>query len=120
MESILTSIKKLLGIAEDYEQFDPDIIMHINSVFFVLNQLGAGPELGFSIVNKTAIWKDYTGVSTNLEIIKSYVYLKVKLIFDPPTTVALIEAIKNQIQEFEWRIYVMLDPKIVEEVTCND
>ena len=109
MESILTSIKKLLGIAEECDSFDADRIMHINSVFFVLNQLGVGPSEGFSIKDKTAVWEDFTsGAST--ELVKSYVYLKVKLIFDPPAGSALIESINRQISEFEWRLNVAVDP----------
>lgn len=109
MESILTSIKKLLGIAEECDSFDADLIMHINSVFFVLNQLGVGPSEGFSIKDKTAVWEDFTS-GTSTELVKSYVYLKVKLIFDPPAGSALIESINRQISEFEWRLNVAVDP----------
>ena len=84
MESILTSIKKLLGITEEYDQFDPDIIMHINSVFMILTQLGVGPAEGFSIEDDTAVWTDFIQDVKKLESVKTYVYLKVKLAFDPP------------------------------------
>lgn len=106
MESILTSIKKLLGITEEYEHFDNDIIMHINSVFMILTQLGVGPSEGFSISDKTATWYDFIPSGTNLEGVKSYVYLKVRLLFDPPQASGVMDAIKNQIGELEWRLNV--------------
>lgn len=103
MDSILTSIKKLLGISEEYENFDQDIRIHINTVFGVLHQLGIGPENGFFIEDKTALWYDYT-MSPKLEMIKTYVYLKVRLMFDPPTSSVLLESINNTIKELEFRI----------------
>jgi len=108
--SILTSIKSLLGIDEEYTHFDGDIIMHINSVFFVLNQIGVTPEKIFSIKDKTAVWEDYTLTNLNLEPIKSYMYLKVRLLFDPPLSNALIDVMKTQVSELEWRIMVSVDP----------
>ena len=110
MDSILTSVKKMLGIPEDYEQFDMDIIMHINSVFMILTQLGVGPEEGFTISNKSDKWSDFIGEGKLVELIKSYVYLKVRLIFDPPQSSSIIEAMNRQISEFEWRINVAVDP----------
>lgn len=106
MESILTSIKKLLGIDEEYEHFDSDIIMHINSVFMILNQLGVGPAEGFSIKDKTATWEDFVTDLVKVEAIKSYVYLKVKLLFDPPLSSSVMESINRTISELEWRINV--------------
>lgn len=103
-DSILTSIKKLLGIDESYTHFDSDIIMHINSVFMILNQLGVGPPGGFSISDKFTTWEDYLPGETNLHSVKSYVYLKVKLLFDPPSSSAAAEATNRLISEFEWRI----------------
>ena len=108
MDSILTSIKKLLGITEEYEHFDPDIIMHINSAFMILNQLGVGPEEGFFIKDKSSTWDEFLSGS-NLEAVKTYVYLKVKLMFDPPLSSTVIEAIKSQISELEWRLNVSTD-----------
>jgi hypothetical protein len=102
-ESILTSIKKLLGIAEDYKHFDADIIMHINSVFMILMQLGLGPKDGFSISDDSATWSDFIGDKKWLEAIKSYVYLRVRLLFDPPQNGTLMNAMEKQIAEFEWR-----------------
>lgn len=110
MDSILGSIKKLLGITEVYNVFDKDLVMHINSVFFVLTQLGVGPEEGFTIQDETAVWDDFIPCGANLEAVKSYVYLKVRLLFDPPQSSALTEAINRQISEFEWRLNVAVDP----------
>lgn len=109
MESILTSIKKLLGITEDYEHFDADIIMHINSVFMILNQLGVGPKDGFSISDKTATWNDYLPDATNLEAVKSYIHLKVKLLFDPPLSSSVMESMQHMISELEWRLNVQAE-----------
>jgi hypothetical protein len=106
MESILTSIKKMLGIAEDYNDFDPDIIMHINSVFMILRQLGVGPEDGFSIEGEDATWNDFTSDNSKVEAIKTYIYMKVKLIFDPPLNSAVIESMNRVISELEWRLNV--------------
>ena len=106
MESILTSIKKLLGITEEYDQFDPDIIMHINSVFMILTQLGVGPAEGFSIEDDTAVWTDFIQDVKKLESVKTYVYLKVKLAFDPPLSSAVIESMNRLINELEWRLNV--------------
>lgn len=106
MESILTSIKKLLGITEEYDQFDPDIIMHINSVFMILTQLGVGPPEGFSIEDDTAVWTDFIQDIKKLESVKTYIYLKVKLAFDPPLSSAVIESMNRLINELEWRLNV--------------
>lgn len=110
MESILTSIKKQLGIAEEYEHFDKDLIWHINSVLFILTQLGVGPTNGFSIMDKTAIWDDFIDAA-NLELVKSYVGLKVKLLFDPPLSSAALESANRMIAEFEWRLNVAVESK---------
>lgn len=105
MESILTSIKKLLGITEDYTHFDTDIILHINSVFMILNQLGIGLVNGFSISDKTATWDDFLPADNkNFEAVKTYMHLKVKLIFDPPLSSAVMESIKQMISELVWRL----------------
>lgn len=114
MDSILASIKKMLGITEEYNVFDTDIIMHINSVFFTLTQLGVGPPDGFTIQDETAVWCDFIPDGANLEAVKSYVYLKVKLLFDPPLSSAVTEAINKQINEFEWRLNVAVDPPTLE------
>lgn len=110
-ESILTSIKKLLGIEENYTHFDADIIMHINSVFAILTQMGVGPANGFSITGKDETWSNYISADQNIfSLVKSYVYLKVRLLFDPPLSSAAIESINRQISEFEWRLFVAADP----------
>ena len=106
MESILISIKKLLGIAEEYDQFDSDIIMHINSVFMILTQLGVGPAEGFSIEDDTAVWTDFIQDVKKLESVKTYIYLKVKLLFDPPLSSAVIDSTNRLINELEWRLNV--------------
>ena len=112
IDSILTSIKKLLGISEEYDSFDSDIIMHINSVFMTLNQLGIGPSEGFMIEDDFATWNDYIDIDAEpdkkqlLSAIKTYIYLKVKLIFDPPLSSAVMEAIKQSITEAEWRLNI--------------
>lgn len=105
-ESILTSIKKLLGITEDYYQFDADIIMHINSVFSTLMQIGIGPKNGFSITGEQETWNDFISDNKKQQSVISYVYLKVRLLFDPPSSSVLVSAINEQIKEFEWRLSI--------------
>lgn len=109
MESILTSIKKLLGIDEMYEAFDQDLIIHINSVLTVLNQLGVGPPGGFYIRDVNDKWTDFIKDDKSIEFIKSYVYMKVKLLFDPPQVSATLESYNRLINEMEWRIQVAVD-----------
>ena len=112
-ESILTSIKKLLGIEAAYTHFDSDIIMHINSVFSILAQLGVGPADGFSIRGNDETWDQFlTGDfnSNSFSMVKSYIHLKVRLLFDPPISSAAIESINRQISELEWRLFVAADP----------
>ena len=106
MESILTSIKKMLGIPEDYKSFDQDIVMHINSVFMILTQLGIGPPEGFYIENEYDLWDSFLPDSKKLQTVKSYMYLKVRLLFDPPSSSASIESMNRIISEFEWRLNV--------------
>ena len=105
-ESILTSIKKLLGPSEDDTSFDTDIIIHINTAIMVLTQLGVGPSTGFAISDKTKTWKDFIGDRIDLEAIKTFIYLKVRLVFDPPTSTVAIEAMKEAVKEYEFRINV--------------
>lgn len=109
MESILTSIKKLLGISEEYEHFDADLIMHINSVFMILTQLGVGPSEGFRITDESEIWTDFISEPARIDLVKSYMHLKVKLLFDPPSSSAVIESMNRMITEFEWRLNVAAD-----------
>lgn len=103
-ENILNSIKKLLGIPEDYTAFDQDIMIHINSVFMILSELGVGPSNGYSLKDGTEKWGDFISDDENLEGIKTYVYMKVKTIFDPPLNSAVLASMKELINEFEWRI----------------
>lgn len=103
-QSILTSTKKILGLAADYTAFDLDIITHINAVFSTLAQLGIGPAEGFMIEDAEAEWEDFIDDGSQLSSVKSYMFLKVRQLFDPPTTSYLITAVEKQIQEFEWRL----------------
>lgn len=105
-DSILTSTKKILGLEENYTAYDQDVLIHINSVFSILNQLGLGPEDGFMINDATTVWEDFLGVDSRLNSVKTYVYLRVRLLFDPPTTSYLITAFNEQIRELEWRLNV--------------
>ena len=110
MENILDSIKKLLGIDEVDLNFDQELIMHINSVFMVLHQLGVGPVGGFKISSNEEAWADFVGIRLDLESVKSYIYLKVRLLFDPPQNSFLVGSIEKQIEEQEWRLQVQVEP----------
>lgn len=111
MESILTSIKKLLGIPEEYTQFDPDIITHINTVLVTLNQLGVGPAEGFSISDESTTWEDYLGDNMPLQgNVITFINLNVRIIFDPASlSSATLAAYERQIAQLEWRIAAMAD-----------
>ena len=115
MESILDSVKKLLGISDEYTQFDNDIIMHINTVFLNLTQLGVGPAEGFYIEDSSASWTDFVNLDEDIPMnaVKTYVYLKVKLLFDPPLSSAVIESTNRMISELEWRLNVSAESDIV-------
>ena len=109
-DSILTSVKKLLGITEECTDFDADIIIHINSALMILTQLGVGPIEGFSIQDKTVLWANFLGEDNQkLESVKSYVYMKVRLMFDPPSSSAVMESMNRMISELEWRLNVAVD-----------
>ena len=105
-ESILISTKKVLGIAEDYTVFDLDILTHINTALSTLTQLGIGPAEGFMISDDTAVWTDFIADDIQYNSVKSYVFLRVRQLFDPPTTSYLIAAFDRQIEELEWRLNV--------------
>lgn len=105
-DSVLISTKKILGIDEDYSAFDLDIVTHINSVFATLSELGLGPELGFMIVDEDDLWSDFFE-DIRLNSIKTYVYLRVRLLFDPPSTSYAITALEKQAKELEWRLNVV-------------
>jgi hypothetical protein len=104
--SILDSIKKLLGLESDYTAFDQDIILHINSVFSILYQIGASPLEGVTISDNTALWEMYLGDRANLNFVKTYMYLKVRLWFDPPTTSFALTSMQDQVKELEWRLNI--------------
>lgn len=104
--SILTTIKKLLGLPDDYTVFDLDVITHINSAFSTLTQLGVGPPVGFMIEDDSAVWTDFIVDDLQYNAVKTYIYLRVKQVFDPPATSYLISAFDEQIKELEWRLNV--------------
>lgn len=108
-QSILTSTKKNLGIDESYTAFDLDILTHINSAFATLYQLGIGPDAGFAIVDDSTEWAAFIGTDPKKSAVKTYVYLKVRQVFDPPQTSYLVEATKEQIRELEWRLNVLFE-----------
>lgn len=113
-QSILKSTKKILGLAEDYTPFDLDVLTHINAAFSILDQLGVGPVGGFFVEDDTAVWSDYVVPPNQLHLVKTYIYLKVRSLFDPPGTSYLISATDAQLKEYEWRLNVFreweLDP----------
>lgn len=111
-DSILTSIKQNLGLEEDYTAFDPDITMYINSALSTLTQLGVGPEEGFSISDKTVEWVTFLGTDPRLNPVKTYITLRVRLLFDPPQSSYAVQMMKEQIQEHEWRLNVQMEHTI--------
>lgn len=110
-ESILTSIKKLLGIDEDLTAFDADVMMNINSAINVLTQNGVGPSEGFKIESKDETWSDFFDDDLLLQMVKTYVYIKVRLIFDPPQASAVIACYEEQANETLWRILTIVDKR---------
>ena len=106
MDSILDTIKKMLGIESTDTAFDVDVIVNINSVFMLLNQLGIGPINSFSISGKDETWDQFLNDNTKLEAVKTYMYLKVRVLFDPPTISAVLDSLNRQITELEWRLNV--------------
>jgi hypothetical protein len=114
-DSILTSTKKVLGLDADYTPFDTDILMHINSAFATLHQLGVGTETPFYIEDATPTWSAFLGNDARLNSVKTYVYLKVRLVFDTPGTSYLIQAMERQITELEWRLNVADDTVVVSD-----
>ena len=108
-DSILDSMKKLLGISNDYNHFDQDIIIHINTAFMSLRQIGVGPKEGFAIHGSEETWGDFLSDMKTLESVRTYLYLKVRLIFDPPTNSAVVEIFNKNINEIEWRLNSEVD-----------
>ncbi len=107
MDSILITIKKLLGNDPDYHDFDMDIIMCINTALMAAHQIGVGKE--FSITGETETWDDFLDGQTNVEAVKIYIYLKTRMLFDPPSSGTTTESYNNQIKEYEYRLYVAKD-----------
>ena len=106
IDSILNSTKKALGIEPDYEHFDPELIMHINSIFMVLHQLGVGPKEPFRIESENETWDEFLEDKTNLDAAKTFMHLRVRLIFDPPSSSFVAESYQKIIDECEWRLTV--------------
>lgn len=111
-ESILKSTKKILGLAEDYVAFDLDVLTHINAAFSILCQLGIGPESGFTVEDETDLWTDFAVPPEQLNLVKTYVYLKVRILFDPPSTSYHVQAANDQIKEYEWRLNVLREVEL--------
>lgn len=109
MDNILASIKERIGIAEDDNSFDTDIIDLINSAFADLNDIGVGPSEGFSISDNHDLWDDFSKDVRVLSSVKDFVYLTVKLTFDPPTQTALLTSMENRLKKLEWRLNVKCD-----------
>lgn len=111
-ESILHDIKQMLGQEWDDPTYDLDIKNHINTVFFNLNQLGVGPVAGFMIQDANAKWVDYIGTRLNLNAVKTYIWIRVKLLFDPPATGPMMESLQKQADKIEWTLMVEVDPPV--------
>lgn len=111
-DSILKSVKKVLNVSPDDTAFDEDIIMHINSTFGILNQLGLGPEEGFQIEDDTAVWDDFLAGDKRLSAVKTDVFLRVRILFDPPQLSFVLQAMQTQIAELEWRLNVVRENEI--------
>jgi len=118
MESILTSIRTMLGPGETYTHFDPEIIIHINSALAELNSLGVGPKEGFEIEDDSATWEEFLGEfpkPKTLNNVKTYVYLSVKLDFDPPTNSTVLKSYEEKMKKLEWKLNAAVDPEPKEE-----
>jgi hypothetical protein len=105
-ESILDSIKKTLGIDPDLDAFDLDVVMHINTAFSVLRQIGVGPVTGYAISDNTSLWSEFSDDMVLLASVKSYIYAKVRILFDPPATSFTLNAMQEMVKELEWRLNV--------------
>lgn len=117
MGIILTSVKKALGITEEYEHFDADVLMHINTALMTLTQIGVGPASGFAISDKTATWNDFLGDDTaRLSGVQTYLFLRVKLVFDPPASSAAVESLTKLANELEWRLNAAADADSIDSV----
>jgi hypothetical protein len=112
-DSILTSVKRMCGVDEADINFDLEIITHINTALLSLNQLGVGPTNGFMITSKSENWYDLLGVGANMIAAKTFVYLKVRLVFDPPTSSFVVDAMERQVKELEWRLNVQAEKTVI-------
>lgn len=119
MDSILVSIKKFIGIPDDYNIFDPDLILLINSEFSTLHQIGVGTSSAFKIEDESSVWSDFSGDKDYIESVKELIGIRVKLIFDPPTNSFLVEALKSKADELIWRLNVADDPVVHKEYPEN-
>jgi hypothetical protein len=118
MDSILTSIKKMIGIDKDFTEFDDELILFINGIFTILTQLGIGKS-DFTITGTTEVWSDFLTDSKNLELVKTYIYLRTKVVFDPPASSFVLDSINKQISEYEWRLYENAEePNIQKELAA--
>ena len=113
--SILDTIKKTLGIMYDYEIFDPELIIHINSAFSILYELGVGPSIPYKITSRENTWDEFLEDNTQLENVKTYIYMKVRLVFDPPSNSFVVDAFEKQIQELEWRMNVAVETECLND-----
>ena len=119
MDSILVSIKKFIGIPDDYNIFDPDLILLINSEFSTLHHIGVGTSSAFKIEDESSVWSDFSGDKDYIESVKELIGIRVKLIFDPPTSSFLVEALKSKADELIWRLNVADDPVVHKEYPEN-
>lgn len=108
-DSILLTVKKMLGLPSDYTPFDLDVIVHINSAFLTLNQLGIGPSTVFSITDKSNTWDEFTNDEPDMEAVKNYIFLKVRMLFDPPSSSIIMDALKTASDEMLFRLNVQKD-----------
>lgn len=109
-QSILKTIKQLVGCPDDFEQFDLDLTIHINSAFATLTHLGVGPKEGYRITGADNVWSEFEEDPTKISLVKDYVYIKTRLLFDPPTSASLMDSLKEQLKEMEWRLYMLCYP----------
>lgn len=117
-QSILKSTKKTLGLDPTYTPFDLDVITYINGAFSTLNQIGIGPDGGFSIEDDEVEWDDYDCLPLQLHMVKIYIYLRVKILFDPPSTSYLIDASQAQLKEYEWRLNSSHEQEVLDELAA--
>jgi hypothetical protein len=112
MDNILTTIKKLLGIESDYDQFDMDIKININSAFMKLNQLGVGPETPFILSDGDETWDDFLDGDNDIESVKMYIYYQTRLGFDPPNTSFILDAMERRLEELSWRLNTQVETRV--------